>query len=91
MRLLRVPPEYADKLKEVKRFYTLTPEIPAPRNVNSLEVWLLIGSPAEQSKRSPKHASLTMNAIFRDDSLKLYPRRPRLRGFEIGFDIPRYS
>jgi hypothetical protein len=33
-------------------------------NVNSLEVWVLMGSPAEQSTRDLKHASLTMNGIF---------------------------
>ena len=64
MRLLRIPPEYADKLKKVKKVYALTTEIPEPPNVNSLEVWLLIGLPTEQSTRTPKHASLTMNAIF---------------------------
>jgi hypothetical protein len=64
MRLLKIPPEYADELKKVKKFYTLTADIPEPPNVNSLEVWLLIGSPQEQSTITPKHASLTMNAIF---------------------------
>jgi hypothetical protein len=64
MRLLEIPPEYSDKLKEAKQFYPLTADIPEPPNVDSLEVWLLIGSPAEQSTRTPKHASLTMNAIF---------------------------
>jgi hypothetical protein len=64
MRLLKIPPEHTDKLKEVKQFYPLTADIPEPPNVNSLEVWLLIGSPTEQSTRTPKHASLTMNAIF---------------------------
>jgi hypothetical protein len=64
MRLLRIPDEYADKLTKLKKFYALTTQIPEPLNVNSLEVWLLIGSPTEQSTRTPKHASLTMNAIF---------------------------
>lgn len=64
MRLLKIPREYADELRKVKKFYGLTIEIPEPPNINSLEVWLLIGSPAEQSTRTPKHASLTMNAIF---------------------------
>jgi hypothetical protein len=64
MRLLRIPPEYADMLKKVKQFYTLTADIPEPPNVDSLEAWLLIGFPSEQSTRTPKHASLTLNAIF---------------------------
>lgn len=64
MRLLQLPPDYADKLRKVKKFYVLTVNIPEPPKVNSLEVWLVIGSPAEQSERTPKHASLTINAIF---------------------------
>lgn len=64
MRLLKIPPEHADKLKMAKRFYPLTADIPEPPNVSSLELSILIGSPAEQSERLPKHASLTMNAIY---------------------------
>jgi hypothetical protein len=64
MRLLRIPPKEEAELKKVKKFYSLTIDIPEPPNVNSLEVWILIGSPAEQSKRLPKHASLTINGIF---------------------------
>ena len=64
MVLLRIPPQYLDKLKEVKRFYPLTTDVPNPPNVDSLDVWILIGSPSEQGKILPKHASLTINAIY---------------------------
>jgi hypothetical protein len=64
MRLLKIPSHYTTYLKEKKRFYPLTLELPEPPNVSSLEVWILMGSPAEQSTALPKHVSLTMNGIF---------------------------
>jgi hypothetical protein len=64
MVLLRIPPQYLGKLKEVKRFYPLTADVPKPPNVDSVDVWILIGSPGEQNKILPKHASLTINAIY---------------------------
>jgi len=64
MQLLKIPSDYATRLKGKKQFYPLTSEIPEPPNVSSLEVWILMGSPAEQSKVLPKHVSLTMNGIF---------------------------
>jgi len=64
MRLLKMPDEFAVELKKVKRFYALTVEPPALPNVNSLELWILMGSPAAQGTFTDKHASLTMNAFF---------------------------
>jgi hypothetical protein len=64
MQLLKIPSDYVTRLKGQKQFYPLTTEIPEPPNVSSLEVWILMGSPAEQSKALPKHVSLTMNGIF---------------------------
>ncbi len=64
MVLLRIPPQYLDVLKRVKRFYALTADVPNLPNVDSLDVWILIGSPSEQGKLLPKHASLTINAIY---------------------------
>jgi len=64
MQLLKIPSEYATRLKERKQFYPLTLEIPEPPNVSSLEVWILMGSPEEQSNALPKHVSLTMNGMF---------------------------
>ena len=64
MRLLRIPPEARKGLRDSKRFYPLNLDIPDPPNVSSLEIWMLMGAPHEQSKRLPKHVSLTMNGIF---------------------------
>jgi hypothetical protein len=64
MVLLGIPNQYLKKLKEAKRFYNLTADIPKPPNVDSLDVWILIGAPSEQGTMLPKHASLTINAIY---------------------------
>ena len=64
MVLLRIPPQYLSKLQEVKKFYSLTADVPELSKVNSLDVWILIGSPGEQGTMLPKHASLTINAIY---------------------------
>jgi hypothetical protein len=64
MQLLRLPRKYALELRKVKRFYSLTAEIPELPNIDSLEVSVLIGAPDEQGKREPQHASLTINAMF---------------------------
>jgi hypothetical protein len=63
MVLLKIPVQHLDRLKEVKTFYPLTTEVPKPPNIDSLDIWILIGSPSEQGKLLPKHASLTINAI----------------------------
>jgi hypothetical protein len=64
MKLLKIPSESAKKLKQSKRFYPLTLDLPEPPNVSSLEILMLMGSPAERSTRMPRHVSLTMNGIF---------------------------
>lgn len=64
MVLLKIPVQHLDKLKQVKKFYPLTTELPKPPNIDSLDTWILIGSPSEQGKLLPKHASLTINAIY---------------------------
>lgn len=64
MKLLKIPSEDAEKLRGSKRFYPLTLDLPESPNLSSLEIWMLMGSPAEQSARLPKHVSLTMNGIF---------------------------
>jgi hypothetical protein len=61
---LKIPPSRAAELREVKKAYPLTVEIPEPPQVNSLEVWVLLGSPREQNKITAKHASLTINGFF---------------------------
>jgi hypothetical protein len=64
MVLLKIPVQHLDKLKELKKFYPLTTEVPPPPNIDSVDIWILIGSPSEQGKMLPKHASLTINAIY---------------------------
>jgi hypothetical protein len=64
MVLLKIPPQYLDSLKSAKRFYPLTAHMPELPNVDSLDVWIVIGSPGEQSQKLPKHVSLTINSIF---------------------------
>ena len=64
MVLLEIPPQYLSRLKKAKRFYDMTVDVPELPKVSSLDVYIVIGSPGEQSKKLPKHASLTMNAIF---------------------------
>jgi hypothetical protein len=64
MQLLKIPSNYVTPLKGKNQCYHLTWEIPERPNVSSLEIWILMGSPAEQSKALPKHVSLTMNGIF---------------------------
>jgi hypothetical protein len=71
MRLLRIPLEYADELRKVKKFYALTAEILEPPNVNSLEAWLLIGSPTETEHKDSQACEPYDECYFRDDSLQL--------------------
>jgi hypothetical protein len=64
LRFLKIPPQPAAELRNVKKVYALTAEIPELPKVSSLGVWVLLGSPYEQSTITSKHASLTMNGFF---------------------------
>jgi hypothetical protein len=64
MVLLKIPVQHVDRLKGVKKFYPLATEVPPPPNIDSLDIWILIGSPREQGEILLKHASLTINAIY---------------------------
>ena len=85
MRLLKIPAEHAQKLQLLKQFYPLTVEIPEPPNVNSLELWMLIGSPAEQSNRTPRTREPHYERNLRDDSLSSHSQWTRLRGLGHGY------
>jgi hypothetical protein len=45
MQLLKLPPDRARELKKGKQFYRLTAQMPDFPNVNSLELWVLMGHP----------------------------------------------
>ena len=61
--LLRIPPEQVGGVKAFQVFeHIMAP--PKPLNVESLEVWVVVGAPGELGKFTPTHADLQISGRF---------------------------